>query len=577
MAQPFSKVWVIGLGTTGSAIAALLARNGLRVTGIEVDGEALLAGRASVRRHVERDTAEGTDLGPILDRVDYGTRLHQAWAPDLVIEALPERLDLKGEVLRQADALCAKETVFVTTTMGFSVTEIASRCGRMSRTVGLVSSHQARVGEVVRTPVTDQSVVDDIQSLVRSLDQTPVISHDLPGFVGNALILGYLNNAAAMYASGYASRDDIDAAMTLGCGLPIGPLAQLDAIGLDVVVDSLTALAARSGNPEYRPAPILSQMVTAGLLGSKTGRGFYTYGKPDADHVDAVEIEALARPVSQIGVVGSGIMASGIAEVCARAGYATTIASRTDTRAKEAVAGVERSLTRALQRGKLTVGDVDTAMANLTAATDLSGLSECDLVIEAVAEEIDLKQSVFAALDKLARPGAVLATTTSSLSVTRCATATTRPGDVMGMHFFNPAPAMKLVEVVSTSMTSPDVLATTLAVARSLGKTTVRCGDRTGFIVNALLFPYLNRAVHMLRDRHLGVSDIDTVMTGGYGFPLGPFQLLDIIGIDLSTAILNRLAEDLGEPTLIPAKRLTQLAEAGYLGRKTGRGFHTYA
>ena len=229
-----------------------------------------------------------------------------------------------------------------------------------------------------------------------------------------------------------------------------------------------------------------------------------------------------------------------------------------------------------MQRGKLDESDRDAALARLTVSSRLEDLAQADLVVEAVVEELDVKQALFENLDEICRPGAILATTTSSLPVVECAVATKRPGDVVGLHFFNPAPVMKLVEVVHTVSTASDVLATARAVVERLGKHPVECGDRSGFIVNALLFPYLNDAVKMLQAHYAGVEDIDVAMKTGCGYPMGPFELLDAVGLDVSLAIQRQLYLEFREPGFAPAPLLEQLVTAGYLGRKSGRGFRDY-
>jgi 3-hydroxybutyryl-CoA dehydrogenase len=495
---------------------------------------------------------------------------------------VPEQLSRKVAVLRQAADLCPASTVFATTTTGLSVTEIASLGGRMSRTVGLHFCHPGRLTdgtavEVVLTPVTVAAVRRNMTEFVARLGKTAVCVADQPGLLGGGLLLGYLNAAAAMYEQNHASRDDIDTAMTHGCGLRVGPLAQLDAMGLDVVLDSLRALADRTGDGWYTPATVLHRMVEAGLLGRKSGRGFYRYDT-DGGPVHALDHGTSGgRPVLTVGVVGSGTMAAGIAEVFARAGYPTTVAARTDTRAKATLSTVEESMAAAVGRHEITAEELDRAMARLCGAGELAALDDCDLVVEAVVEDLAVKRSMFAELDAVTRADAVLATTTASLPVLELATATGRPEAVLGMHFFNPAPAMNLVEVAHTMLTANDVVATVLAVSRSLGKRAVRCGDRTGFIVNALLFPFLNRAVRLARERNVDFDTIDTVLTGGYGYPMGPFQHLDTIGLDVSLAIQRRLHDGLHDTyrnaDLAPARYLSDLVAAGCLGRETGRGF----
>ncbi|MEI6375531.1 MAG: 3-hydroxyacyl-CoA dehydrogenase NAD-binding domain-containing protein, partial [Actinomycetes bacterium] len=238
---------------------------------------------------------------------------------------------------------------------------------------------------------------------------------------------------------------------------------------------------------------------------------------------------------------------------------------------------LERSMDKAVIRGKLTEEERDSALARVTLSTDYDDLAQVDLVVEAVIEDLDVKAALFETLDEICKPGAVLATTTSSLPVVELASVTKRPADVVGLHFFNPAPVMKLVEVVSTVATADDVVATAVKVCRELGKHPVSCGDRAGFIVNALLFPYLNDGIRMLEQNYATADDIDTAMKVGCGLPMGPFELLDVVGLDVSLAIQQTLYREFREPGFAPVPRLEHLVTAGYLGRKTGRGFRTYA
>jgi 3-hydroxybutyryl-CoA dehydrogenase len=359
-------------------------------------------------------------------------------------------------------------------------------------------------------------------------------------------------------------------------------LALLDLIGVDTAKTVLEAMYAQSHDRLHAPAPILGQLAAAGLLGRKTGRGFYTYPAPGSSQPVAEEqpdhgAAAVGREVRSVGVCGSGTMATGIAEVFAKAGYDVTLVARSQEKADRAKAGLAKSLDRMVAKGRLDGADRDAALARVTASGSLEDLAGADLVLEAVAEDLTVKQELFTALDKVCRPGAVLATTTSSLPVIECAMATRRPGDVVGMHFFNPAPAMRLVEVVSTVLTAEDVTATVLEVCAKVRKHPVACGDRAGFIVNALLFPYLNDAVRMVEEHYASVDDVDTAMRLGCGYPMGPFALLDVVGLDVSLTIEKVLHGEFREPGLAPAPLLEHLVAAGCLGRKTGRGFRDHA
>jgi 3-hydroxybutyryl-CoA dehydrogenase len=269
-------------------------------------------------------------------------------------------------------------------------------------------------------------------------------------------------------------------------------------------------------------------------------------------------------------------MATGIVEVFAKAGFDTTYVARGEEKVARVRSAVERSMEKAVLRGKLDAADRDVALGRITGTARMDDLAGCDLVVEAVLEELSVKQALFATLDEILLPGAVLATTTSSLPVIELAAATGRPADVVGLHFFNPAQVMQLVEVVSTVNTSPATQATALAVCERLGKHAVTCGDRAGFIVNALLFPYLNDSVRMLEAHYATADDIDTAMKVGCGYPMGPFELLDVVGLDVALAIQTTLYREFREPGFAPAPMLEHLVTAGYVGRKAGRGFRVY-
>ncbi|MFB9682723.1 3-hydroxyacyl-CoA dehydrogenase family protein [Amycolatopsis plumensis] len=588
MARDISTVGVVGLGTMGAGIAEVLARSGLDVVTVELDEAGVARGRGHLEHSTERalsggklDTAGRTAL---LDRITYSTSLSDLSEVDLVIEAIPESLELKAEVFAELDKITRPEVVFASNTSSLSITEIGVHTARPGKVVGMHFFNPApvlKLVEIVKTVVTEPDVVAEAVEFAERLGKVPVVIGDRAGFIANALLFGYLNHAVRMYEQRYATREDLDAAMRFGCGYPMGPLALLDLIGLDTANEILDTMYHQSRNRLHAPAPLLKQMITAGLLGRKTGRGFYTYDAPDSPTVVASgavsTVESVPpRPVARVGVVGTGTMATGIAEVFAKRGLDVVLRVRSLEKAQASVARVKKSLDKAVVKGKLSEEDAALALARITPVTDFEALADVDLVIEAVAEELSVKQAVFAALDEVVRPGAVLATTTSSLPVIECAASTSRPSDVVGLHFFNPAPVMKLVEVVSTIATAPDVVATASAVCAAVGKHAVHCGDRAGFIVNALLFPYLNDAVKMLEAHYAGADDIDTAMKVGCGLPMGPFELLDVVGLDVSLAIQRTLYNEFREEGFAPAPLLEHLVTAGRLGRKTGKGFKDY-
>ncbi|MCY7373731.1 MAG: NAD(P)-binding domain-containing protein [Spirochaetaceae bacterium] len=591
MARNFTRIGVIGLGTMGTGIVEVFAREGLQVVGVEPTEEALERGRDHLRNSTDRAVSRGkisaVDRDALVGRVHFTTSMEDLADVDMVIEAVPERLDLKQEVFSAADKICRPDAILATNTSSLSVTEISVATSRPSKVVGMHFFNPApvlKLVEVVRTVVTEQDVVSDIEALAARLGKVPVVIGDKAGFIANALLFGYLNHAVSMYDARYATREDIDAAMRLGCRYPMGPLALLDLIGLDTAYEILDTMYRQSRDRLHAPAPILKQMVTAGLRGRKTGKGFYTYEAPDSPVVVDDDLTPVARdddtagrPVEKVGVVGSGTMAVGIVEVLAKAGYDVHFVARGEEKVARVRAALERSLDKAVLRGKLGQADRDDALARVRGSARLDDLADRDLVVEAVVEELSVKQALFATLDEICRPGAVLATTTSSVPVVDLAAATSRPADVVGLHFFNPAPVMDLVEVVRTVSTAEDVVATARELCARAGKHAVVCGDRAGFIVNALLFPYLNDAVKMLQAHYAGVEDIDSAMMVGCGYPLGPFDLLDVVGLDVALAIQRTLYLEFREPGLSPAPLLEQLVTAGYLGRKTGRGFRDYS
>ncbi len=589
MAREFSQVGVVGLGTMGAGIAEVLARSGVTVVGVEAEQAGVERAHSHLSASTGRAVAKGKltedEATQILGRISTGTDLSAVKDCDLVIEAIPERMELKSELFAQLDALLPDDAVLATNTSALSVTELATGTGRPSRVVGLHWFNPAPVMglvEVVRTVVTDPSVVEDVQGLVERVGKTGVTAGDRAGFIANALLFGYLNNALRMYESRYASREDIDAAMRFGTGHPMGPLALLDLIGLDSAYEILETMYAQSRDHRHAPAPLLKQYVTAGLLGRKSGRGIYTYAAVDSPEVVADDatpsgVSATPRQVRKVGVIGTGTMASGIVEVCAKSGYDVVFRARGEDKVAAVQKKIESSLDKALQRGKLSEQAKADTLAKITGTTSLDDLADCDLVIEAVVEDLAIKKALFSALDEVLKPGAILATTTSSLPVIECAQATSRPQDVVGMHWFNPATVMKLVEVVPTVTTADDVVATVLEVCKKTRKHPVLCGDRAGFIVNALLFPYHNDAVKMLEAHYATIDDIDFAMTKGCGHPMGPFALMDVVGLDVTLAIQRTLFDEFREPGDAPAPMLEHLVKAGYLGRKTGRGFRDYA
>ena len=280
--------------------------------------------------------------------------------------------------------------------------------------------------------------------------------------------------------------------------------------------------------------------------------------------------------MSRVGVVGLGTMGAGIAQVCLQAGL-EVIGREVEPELGEAARGrIDHYLSRGVEKGRLSAEDKDAALGRLCLVTDLAELASCQLVIEAVFEELDVKRETFAELDRIVSPEAILATNTSALSVTQIATATQRPERVFGLHFFNPAPVLPLVEVIRTPHTSDEVFDAGYAFVQRVGKEPVACNDTPGFIVNRILIPLLNDCVRVLDEARVTPEDVDRAMRFGANWPIGPCALIDLIGIDVHVHASEALHEALGEDRMAPPERLLELQRAGHLGRKTGQGFYTY-
>jgi len=275
-------------------------------------------------------------------------------------------------------------------------------------------------------------------------------------------------------------------------------------------------------------------------------------------------------------VIGGGTMGAGIAQLCVQAGFETVGREVTDELGERGRATIERYLARGVEKGRLTQEERDAALGRLRLTTDVADLGACDLVIEAIVEELEAKRALFAELDGIVGPEAILATNTSALSVTAIAGATSRPQRVVGMHFFNPAPVLPLVEVIRTEQSDPAAVAAAFAFAERLGKQPIRCNDTPGFVVNRILIPLLNDCVRVLDEAHVTPEDMDKAMVNGVGWPLGPCALVDLVGVDIHVHAAEALHQALGEPRMAPPERLLEMAREGRLGRKTGRGFYTY-
>ena len=442
--------------------------------------------------------------------------------------------------------------------------------------------------EVIGTVVTDPQVLDEVKAFAAQLGKTPVVVGDKAGFIANALLFGYLNHAASMYETRYATREDIDAAMRLGCGLPMGPLALLDLIGLDTAYEILDTMYRSPATGCTRPSPVLKQMVTAGLRGRKTGRGFYTYER--AGLAGRRRRRAHARPPRDGALAGgaAGIARGSASSARARWPPASSRCSpRPATTRCTSPAATRRSPGCARRWSGRSTRRCCAASSTQTSATPR--WPGCSGTVAARRPGRPRPRRRGGGRGALGQAGAVRDARRDPAGRCRARDDDVEPAGGRARHrdaaarrrrrpaLLQPGPGDAAGRGgVDGQHVAADVGRRRSAVCERLGKHAVTCADRAGFIVNALLFPYLNDAVRMLEAHYATADDIDTAMKVGCGYPMGPFELLDVVGLDVSLAIQTTLYREFREPGFAPAPLLEHLVTAGYLGRKTGRGFRVH-
>jgi 3-hydroxybutyryl-CoA dehydrogenase len=545
MDRAISRVGVIGLGTMGAGIVEVFARGGLEVIGVESNEELAERGRgilqASTDRAVSRGKLDEAGQQQVLDRITVTTRLDDLARVDLVVEAVPEVMELKHEVFGALDGIVGEDTILASNTSSLSITQIAAGTARPERVVGMHFFNPApilKLVEVITTLRTDPGVAGAVRGLVQDLGKRPVVIGDRAGFVANYLLFGYLNSAMRMLEHGHVGREDLDTAMRVGAGLPMGPLTLMDLIGLDVCDHIGDVIFGHSRSPLHTPSAMLQQTVTAGRLGRKTGRGFYSYERPGSGTLAEDELTPAPVgdpvPLDAVGVVGAGPLAEELVTRFEDAGYAVT---------------------------------------HLTdAAGDLSALGSVGLVVEAQEEGEDPRaeesggpasvrdvDDLFAELGEVTSVGTVLATA-NTYSGVALAAISGRPEDTVVLRVHAPTAHGQVIEVGRTRVTSQHTLTALRQVIGRIGAEAVVCKDRTGLVVDALLVTYLNDAVRMLDEGYAGVADIDTAIQYGLGYPMGPFAMIDHIGADEVLAIAEELSSGTSgcQPHLAPSPLLIE-------------------
>jgi 3-hydroxybutyryl-CoA dehydrogenase len=500
-------VGIIGLGTMGAGIAEVFARGGLTVTAVEADPEALARGMAAVDGSLARAVSKGRltqdEHDQIIGRIKAAPKLSDLSGADLVIEVVPEQLAIKRQIVAELDRLCRPDTIIATNTSSLSVTSIASGSANPGRVLGMHFFNPApvmRLVEVVTTVLTDAAAAAAVAALAVRLGKTPVQVGDRAGFVANALLLPYLNHAVRLLETGYASREDIDSAATEGIGLPMGPLALLDLIGLDTSLSILEVLQREFAGTRFAPAPLLRRLADAGLVGRKSGRGFYDYRDTITSPHPSPGSEAVDQPRAP--------------------GTVTLIHSATSASAA-ADGGTERSAELA--------STLAAAGINVTRNPEHS----TDLAIVAIGPQ-----------------GGVLGS----------AMAAGRARDAVGLHMATPG----LAELVPTQLTSASAVAAARALAAKLGVRAVSSADRPGLLVGALLYPHLRDAVAMVADGYATPGDIDAAMTLGCGYRRGPIRMLADEGATRVADVLALMHAAHGDPAFVPPPLLMDYAQAGF-------------
>jgi len=508
--EAISTVGVVGLGTMGAGIVEVFAKQGLTVTAVEINDEALDRGRGiiekSTSRAVERGRLEIDARDALMSRITWTTDFEALAQADLVIEAVPERMEIKRDLFGRLDALCKPSAILATNTSSLSVTQIAATTARPDRVVGMHFFNPApvmKLVEVIRTVLTAPDVIEAVSALATGSSKTPVVVGDRAGFVANTLLIGYLNDAVRVFDESSVTREGIDAAMSVGVGLPMGPLALCDLIGLDVCLEVVDVLFSETRDPVHAPAPLLRAMVAAGLLGRKTGRGFYTYDKPGSgtvvDDAGTPSGTLPGTPALAVVVVGEGGHSDQLAQACEAADLVVT---------------------------RLTYDSFDPAHV------------AADAVVLVDVSPIQRARDIAVAMED-------------------------RRADVVGVHFLHPGPKGLAVEIALTPFSSPVAVATAALVVQRAGAEPVVCDDLPGLVAGRLLTVYLNDAVRMVASGYASPDDVDAAMKLGCGYARGPIEFLEVMNPATICDALEAIHSSTRQPRHAPVALLRDSAVYG--------------
>ncbi|ANS78634.1 3-hydroxybutyryl-CoA dehydrogenase [Serinicoccus hydrothermalis] len=525
-----TTVGVIGLGTMGAGIVEVFARGGLDVIGVETTEELAERGRGILQASTDRAVAKGRldEAGQqdILGRVTITTRMEDLAPADLVVEAVPEVMDLKHQVFSTLDGIVGQDAVLASNTSSLSITTIAARTAHPERVVGMHFFNPApvlKLVEVITTVRTDEAVRDAVVELAERIGKKPVVVGDRAGFVANYLLFGYFVSALRMLEQGHVSREDLDTAMRVGAGLPMGPCTLMDLVGLDVCDHIGDVIYAHSRSPMHAPSAMLGRMVTAGLLGRKSGEGFYTYDRPGSGKVVGEDAVPGATGLSSVGVVGSGEIADELVSRLRDGGYAVTHVA--DAQDREELA----------------------ALADAGVVVEAAAVPGGELDGEDEPAPVEAGEELWELLGEICGPDTVLTTLNEDLAVAVGALSG-RPEKAAVLRMHAPTGNGQVVEIGRSGATDDDTVATLRAVVTSIGAEPVVCRDRPGLVVDALLMPHLMDAVRMLDEGYASVDDIDTALQHGLGYPAGPFAMIDQIGAEEVLSVCEELTEAGGLP-----------------------------